>query len=115
MVEERNRDGEVSDYTIGSKAENIKNLTSDYCHDIIRGKTKPWIDVYVMNKLGRIEGGKAIYKDFSREVHVAKDGIIQLKAGTKTQKLMLVRAQGPINPNRNNGQSSDRLLTQCSC
>lgn len=76
MIEKRNKDGEVQDYEINEKAENVKNLTSDYYPNIIRGKTKSWIDVYVMNKLGSIEDGKPIYKEFSKDVHVATEGII---------------------------------------
>ena len=34
-------------------SENIKNLTPNYYKNIIRGKTKSWIDVYVLNKLGQ--------------------------------------------------------------
>ena len=52
------------------------NLMSDYYTSIIRGKTKSWIDVYVMNRLGSIEDGKPVYKQFSADIHVAKEPII---------------------------------------
>ena len=79
MIENRNKEGEVQDYTVNKHAENLKNLTSDYYNNIIRGKTKSWIDVYIMNKLGSIEDGKPIYNEFSKDVHVAGEGIIPAK------------------------------------
>ena len=42
---------------------------------LIRGKTKSWIDVYVMNKLGSIQDGKPIYQMFARDMHVAKEEV----------------------------------------
>jgi hypothetical protein len=79
MIENRNKEGEVEDYKVNQDAENLKNLTSRYYPNIIQGKTKSWIDVYIMNRLGSIEDGKAIYNEFSKDVHVAKEGIIPVK------------------------------------
>ena len=76
MVEKANNQGEVEAYDINPQAENKMNLMSDYYTSIIRGKTKSWIDVYVMNRLGSIEDGKPVYKQFSADIHVAKEPII---------------------------------------
>ena len=73
MVEEKNVDGDVIGYTISDEAENRKNLTPDYYNKIITGKSKDWIDVYVMNRLGTVSEGKVIYPDFNDQVHVAKE------------------------------------------
>ena len=46
---------------------------------MIRGKTKSWIDVYVLNKLGQIEDGKPVYEMFRRDTHVAKSDVAIMK------------------------------------
>tara|TARA_R100000700_G_C3174101_1_gene148721 strand:- start:2056 stop:3042 length:987 start_codon:yes stop_codon:yes gene_type:complete len=76
MQEVKNVNKEVERYEPSKKAENAKNLRSDYYQSIVRGKTKSWIDVYVMNRLGTIEDGKPVYKDFSMDTHVASEPII---------------------------------------
>jgi len=75
MLEIRDEDGEVSDYKNNKEAENTKHMLSNYYSNLIRGKTKSWIDVYVMNKLGSIQDGKPIYPMFAPEVHIAKEEI----------------------------------------
>jgi hypothetical protein len=73
MLEIKNDSGEVEKYIGNQMAENFNNLPADYYKKIITGKTKSWIDVYVLNKLGTIESGKAIYPMFSEQVHIAKE------------------------------------------
>ena len=75
MLEEKYEDGEIKDYKENPKAENKKNMLKSYYNNLIRGKTKSWIDVYVMNKLGSIQDGKPIYPMFAAEVHVGKEEI----------------------------------------
>ena len=75
MLEVKNKDNEVDGYDINNKSENQKNLTPNYYKNIIRGKTKSWIDVYVLNKLGQVEDGKPVYESFNDEVHVAKGDV----------------------------------------
>jgi len=75
MLEEKYDDGEIKDYKENPKAENKKNMLKSYYNNLIRGKTKSWIDVYVMNKLGSIQDGKPIYPMFAAEVHVGKEEI----------------------------------------
>tara|TARA_Y100001937_G_C7124466_1_gene334253 strand:- start:595 stop:2118 length:1524 start_codon:yes stop_codon:yes gene_type:complete len=75
MVEEKNDDGIVQKYNKNNKAENINNLRGDYYTNIVAGKTKSWIDVYVMNRLGSIKDGKPIYGMFASDVHIAKEQI----------------------------------------
>jgi hypothetical protein len=72
MSEIRNKNKELENYELNKDAENLNNLTKDYYPNIIRGKTKSWIDVYVLNKLGLIEDGKPVYEDFRYDVHVGK-------------------------------------------
>ena len=75
MIEAYDEEGEVSDYKANTYAENAKYMRKDYYTNLIRGKTKSWIDVYVMNKLGSIQDGKPIYQMFARDMHVAKEEV----------------------------------------
>ena len=75
MLEDKDQDGNVLEYTKNKHAENIKNMRDDYYSNIVKGKTKSWIDVYVMNKLGTIKDGKPVYPMFATEVHVATEEI----------------------------------------
>jgi hypothetical protein len=75
MKEVRDEDGEVEDYVPNDKAENRQHMMPSYYPNLIRGKTKSWIDVYVMNKLGSIQDGKPIYPMFASETHIAKEEI----------------------------------------
>jgi len=72
MNEIMGKDDVVDRYESNDKAENATNLTPNYYRNIIRGKTKSWIDVYVLNKLGLIEDGKPVYDSFRHDVHVAR-------------------------------------------
>ena len=76
MVAEVDGEGNVLEYKKNPKAENINNLTPNYYPDIITGKTKSWIDVYVLNKLGSLSDGKQVYPMFDETVHVSKEPII---------------------------------------
>ena len=49
MVETLDDKGEVNEYQDNVKAENKLNMLDSYYANLIRGKTKSWIDVYVMN------------------------------------------------------------------
>ena len=69
------KEKQLAGYESNEKAENKKNLTKDYYNNIIKGKTKGWIDVYVMNKLGSLEEGKPVYSGFKEELHIAKEPI----------------------------------------
>ena len=62
-------------YEINKKAENIKYLPKTYYTDIIAGKAKTWINVYVLNKYGTLQDGKPVYPMFAPDVHVAKEEI----------------------------------------
>jgi hypothetical protein len=79
MTEIFNKEKEFDRYDENPNKENGKNLTSNYYNNIIRGKTKSWIDVYVLNKLGQIEDGKPVYEMFRKDVHVAKGDVAIMK------------------------------------
>ena len=75
MVEKKSEEGEIEDYVPSKDAENQKNMMKSYYPNLVQGKTKSWIDVYVMNRLGHIQEGKPVYPMFAAEVHVAKEEI----------------------------------------
>jgi hypothetical protein len=75
LLENKGKDGFITGYEDNIKSENKKNLTQKYYNNIIRGKTKGWIDVYVLNKLGSIEEGKPVYHSFKEELHITKNKI----------------------------------------
>jgi len=72
---EQKENGSITGYEFNEKAENKSNLTENYYPNIIRGKTKGWIDVYVLNKLGSIEEGKPVYPNFKQELHCAAEDL----------------------------------------
>jgi len=75
MIEQTDKEGSVLDYKDNKDAENQKHMLKSYYSNLIRGKTKSWIDVYVMNRLGSIQDGKPVYPSFVPEMHVAKEEI----------------------------------------
>ena len=79
MTEVMNKEGHLETYEDNPNRENGKNLTPAYYSNIIRGKGKSWIDVYVLNRLGQIEDGKPVYEMFRRDVHVAKSDVAIMK------------------------------------
>ena len=79
MLECKNKQGQLLEYANNPKAENAQHLTPKYYSKIIKGKTKSWIDVYVLNKLGTIEEGKLVYPNYNDAVHKAKEPIPKSK------------------------------------
>lgn len=55
-------------------AENRKWLTESYTN-LIKGKSKSYIDTYVMNRVGFYRSGKPVFESFRPETHVAKEKI----------------------------------------
>ena len=75
MIEEKDEEGEIKKYVVNKQAENMANMRKDYYPNIVQGKTKSWIDVYVMNRLGSIKDGKPVYGMFAPDIHIAKEEI----------------------------------------
>ena len=75
MIEDKDEEGRVDKYRPNPLAENKKHMMASYYPNLIQGKTKSWIDVYVMNRLGHIQDGKPVYNMFRADVHVAKEEI----------------------------------------
>ena len=75
MLETKDENGTVTGYQPNESAENQKNMLKSYYSNLIQGKTKSWIDVYVMNRLGNINDGKPVYPMWVSDIHVAKEEI----------------------------------------
>lgn len=71
MLEQRNAAGEITGYEVNPSAENINNLDEDYYPGLITGKTRNWINVYVMNRIGVDFDGRKVHPHFVREIHVS--------------------------------------------
>lgn len=75
MLEVLNNQNEVVGYSINPNAENIDNLDADYYPKLIQGKTRNWINVYVMNRIGADFDGRKVHPHFLRETHVSESHI----------------------------------------
>ena len=71
MIEVFDEQKQLTGYLPNPDAENFQNLPGDYYTKMIQGKTKSWIDVYVMNRPGTTEDGKPVYEGFNETVHLA--------------------------------------------
>jgi hypothetical protein len=55
-------------------AENMKWIPESYTN-LIKGKSKSWIDTYVMNRVGLYRKGKPVFESFVPETHISKERI----------------------------------------
>jgi hypothetical protein len=76
MLEDRGENNELMGYKPNPLAENYHNLPPAYYDNMIRGKMKSWIDVYVLNLLGSTAEGKPVYQGFAEKTHVAVEPIM---------------------------------------
>lgn len=70
---EKTVNGELTGYELNPEAENVKNLPAGYYDRMIGGKTRSWINIYVMNRLGHEQDGKPIYEAFAPQIHVSRE------------------------------------------
>jgi hypothetical protein len=54
---------------LSPNAENISNLVTGYYTNMIAGKTKEWINVYVHGQYGFIADGRPVYPEYNDDVH----------------------------------------------
>jgi hypothetical protein len=69
----------VTGYSINEGAENLKNLVPGYYRNMLAGKTRAWISVYVLNRLGSISDGKPVHATFREETHVAPAPLVPIE------------------------------------
>jgi hypothetical protein len=75
MTELRDPEGLVTGYKLNPLRENAPNVTIDYYKKIITGKSRSWVEVYVLNRLGHTADGKPVYPQYVDEKHVARDSL----------------------------------------
>lgn len=65
-------------YIPNPDAENARNqpLGIGYWLQLIAGKSKEWIDIYVMNQYGRVIDGKPVYPEYNDEIHGLKVNLV---------------------------------------
>lgn len=61
-------------------AENLPNLSPNYYSNLIVGKTTEFIRVYVDGEYGFMVDGRAVYQNFSSQLHVAETEILPVRA-----------------------------------
>ena len=65
---------------ISEEAENIPNLPKDYYQNMMVGKEKEWIDVYVHGKNGYLRDGKPVYMNYNDTLHTSPTIIEPVKS-----------------------------------
>jgi len=63
----------LAGYTDNPARENGAYLPASYYQRMIAGKTRAWIDVYVMGRYGIITEGRPVYGTFNEAIHVASE------------------------------------------
>jgi len=58
-----------------ASAENMKWIPESYLN-LIKGKSKSWIDTYVMNRVGLYRKGKPVFESFVPETHISKERVM---------------------------------------
>lgn len=72
MLETKNEAGELTGYDLNPERENKPNLLPSYYNNLIQGKTRIWINCYVMNRYQTLMEGKSVYPTFREDTHVLK-------------------------------------------
>jgi hypothetical protein len=62
-------------YRRNPEAENIENLPDGYYENLLPGKTREWIQVYVLGEYGTIAEGRPVFPEF-REIHLAQGKLL---------------------------------------
>ena len=66
----------LPDGTINPKAENLENLDPDYYDNLMAGKTRDWLDVFMRNMFGAGGFGQPVFRNtFRRDFHVSQTSL----------------------------------------
>jgi hypothetical protein len=72
----------LPDGTINPKAENLENLDPDYYDNLMAGKTRDWLEVYMYNQFGAGGFGQPVFRNtFRRDFHVSKTSLTAISTG----------------------------------
>ena len=73
LVERRSDAGELIGYDMNPKRENQIGPDDKYYLDQMSGKSREWINVYLLGRYGNLFEGRPVFPDFKKEVHVAPE------------------------------------------
>lgn len=76
VIEQRDKAGRTSGWTINDKAENLDALPKHYYKQAMTGKDSDYIRVFIGNRIGSARGGKPVYHNFSNQIHVGNDDLM---------------------------------------
>lgn len=60
---------ENNEWILNENAENIKNLSKDYYHNLLPGANQEYINVYIRGDYGTVNDGKLVYSQYNDDVH----------------------------------------------
>ncbi|MFW6027331.1 MAG: hypothetical protein ACOC91_00840, partial [bacterium] len=73
LLEIKNDRGQVIEYRENPDAENLMWMKPRFYLNVIKGKSKGWIDSRVLNKVGVIYDGQPVFPTFDEHDHVASE------------------------------------------
>jgi hypothetical protein len=77
LIEKFGPDGRtVVGYELNPLAENIRNLRPNYYLDLIVGKSKAYIDQYLMNRLVSTADGMRVYPEYVDDIHLVRERLV---------------------------------------
>lgn len=69
------KDFDGREWAVNPRAENLANLKEDYYAKAIQGKSRDFVDTFILCRFGRELGGKPVYEgSFVRSFHVLESG-----------------------------------------
>jgi hypothetical protein len=72
MLEIKGEDGHVLSYAMNPNRAN-QALPDKYYLNMLPGKSRTWINIYVLNRYGQMLEGKPVYPEWSDEIHIASE------------------------------------------
>ena len=75
MLEVKDESGRIIGYENNPERANQVGVKNDYYEKQLQGKSKDWIDIYIMNRYGTLASGKPVYPTFKKETHVTPNAI----------------------------------------
>jgi hypothetical protein len=61
---------------LSEKAENIRNLPTNYYQNMMAGKDQEWINVYVHGQYGFVQNGKPVWQEYKDDIHHTDSEIV---------------------------------------
>lgn len=65
-------------WKVNPDAENLSNLPAGYYEQMVHGKRREWVKVFLANEYGTFVDGKPVYPEYSDDVHTSKKPLAPL-------------------------------------